>query len=196
MRTLGSPFCAVCAEALVKAMGQKARVPDNGNPATNGIIAFTNLQSQLFSITEPQPLTHNLTNQWTINGAPVSGATNLTFLFSPGQYTNGNYTLIVTVHDPTPLVRSDPSNYLGGSLTWKLSVNVYQLNLDTVRLTSTGGFTFRASGNAPYGFIIQGSSNLMNWQALATGSLSGGPYYFTNAPTNRGSYYYRARLQP
>ena len=196
MRTLGSPFCAVCSEALVKAIGQKARVPENGNPATNGIITFTNLQSQLFSIIEPQPLTHNLANQWTVNGTPASGATNLTFLFSPGQYTNGNYTLKVTVHDPTLLVRTDPSNYLGGSLTWKLSVNVYQLNLDNIRLTSAGGFTFRASGNAPYGFVIQGSSNLMNWQALATGSLSGGLYYFTNATATRGSYYYRARLQP
>ena len=195
MRTLGSPFCAVCSEALVKAIGKKARVLDSCSPTTNGILTFTNVQTQLFTIAEPQPLTHNLTNQWFLNGVPVTGATNRTFLFSPDLYTNGNCTLKVTVHDPTTLVRTDPSNYLNGSLTWNLSVKQYKLNLDNPRLTA-GGFVFRASGNAPFGFIVQGSSNLINWQTLATSSLSGGQYYFSNKPTTRASFFFRVRLLP
>jgi hypothetical protein len=196
MRTLGTPFCAVCAEALVKAICQKARVLDSFTPPTNGVITLTNLQPLLFTLVHPQPLTHSLTNQWYLNGSPVMGATNQTFIFLPAQYTNGSYTLQVSVHDPTALVKTDPSNFLTGALTWKLTVNIYALNLDNPRLVTPDGFSFRASGNAPFGFIIQGSTNLSGWEGLSTGSLSGGQFYFTNRLTNAAYRFYRAKLLP
>jgi len=196
MRTLGTPFCAVCSEALVKAICQKARVLDSFSPSTNGTIALTNTQPLLFSLVEPQPLTHSLTNQWYLNGSPVPAATNTIFTFLPAQYTNGSYTLKVSIHDPTALVKTDPSNFLTGGLTWKLNVNVYELKLDDMRFVTSNSFSFRASGNAPLGFIIQGSTNLLSWQGLATSSLSSGQYYFTNRFTNSVKHFYRARLLP
>jgi hypothetical protein len=196
MRTLGTPFCAVCSEALVKAICQKAGVLDSFTPATNRIITCTNLQPLQFTLVQPQPMTHDLTNQWYVNGLPAHDATNKDFTLWPAQYTNGSYTLQVSVHDPTTLVKADPSNYLTGSLTWKLNVNAYELKLDNPRPVTPNGFSFHVSGNAPYGFIIQGSTNLTFWEGISTNSLTGGQYDFTNRLTNANDRFYRARLLP
>ena len=202
MRTLGSPFCSVCAEALVKAIGQKARPVDSFSPSTNSTLSITNATPLVFTLTQPQPLTHNLATQWYTNGVAVGGATNKTFTLNPGQFTNGNYALQAQVHDPTPMVRTDPSNYLSATLTWNLALNVYKLNLDNLGLPkTTSPFHFRVSGNAPYGFVIQGATNLIptnavNWYPLSTNFLTNGLFYFTNKVTNLTRQYYRVRILP
>jgi len=202
MRTLGSPFCSVCAEALVKAICQKARPVDSYSPPTNSTLSITNTTPVVFTLTQPQPLTHNLNTQWYTNGVAVGGATNKTFTLNPGQFTNGNYTLQAQVHDPTPLVRTDPSNYLSATLTWNLALNVYKLNLDNLGLPKASSlFHFRVSGNAPYGFVIQGATNLVptnavNWYPLSTNFLTNGQFYFTNKVTNLTRQFYRVRILP
>ena len=202
MRTLGSPFCSVCSEALVKAICQKARPVDSYSPQTNSTLTITNATPVVFTLTQPQPLTHNLVTQWYTNGVAVGGATNKTFTLTPGQFTNGNYTLQAQVHDPTPLVRTDPSNFLSATLTWNLAINVYKLNLDTLGLPKASSlFHFRVSGNAPYGFIIQGATNLIptngvNWYPLSTNFLTNGQFYYTNKVTNITRQFYRVRILP
>ena len=202
MRTLGSPFCSVCSEALVKAIGQKARPVDAFSPSTNTTITITNSTAVAFALTELQPLTHSLTTQWYTNGVAVAGATNPIFTLTPAKLTNGNYTLQARVHDPTPLVRNDPLNYLTATLTWNLAINVYKLNLDSL-VAAKGAlpFSFRVSGNAPYGFILQGATNLIptngiNWYPLSTNMLTNGQFYYTNKLTNLTRQFYRVRILP
>ena len=202
MQTIGAPFCSVCSEALVKAICQKARPVDSYSPATNSTLSITNASPVVFTLTQPLPLTHYLATQWYTNGTAVGGATNKTFTLNPAQFTNGNYTLQARVHDPTPLVRTDPSNYLSATVTWNLALNVYKLNLDTLGLPKASSqFHFRVSGNAPYGFVIQGATNLaptngVNWYPLSTNFLTNGQFYFTNKVTNINRQFYRVRILP
>jgi hypothetical protein len=84
------------------------------------------------------------------------------------------------VKDNTPLVRNDPTNLLSQTLTWSLNVNLPQLRLDSPVSLAGGKFAFRVSGNAPQGFSIRGSTNLVSWVSLSTNSLVGGQYWYTN----------------
>ena len=85
------------------------------------------------------------------------------------------------VTDPTPLVRTDPSNTLSQTLTWTVTVTQPQLQLTAPRWLVPDAFTFRVTGVAPQGFAILASTNLVDWQAVATNFLVNGSYDYTNA---------------
>jgi hypothetical protein len=60
----------------------------------------------------------------------------------------------------------------------------------------TNGFGFNFSGVAGQTVVIETSSNLVNWAALATNTLGSGPLYFSDTGwTNFAMRFYRARVQ-
>jgi hypothetical protein len=131
------------------------------------------------------------------NGIALPGATNPALAFSPALLANGTNTLAVRVTDPTPLVRTDPTNLLTQSVSWKLAINLPSLVLSSPHVTGGGLFAFRISGNAPQGFSIHGSTNLTTWTALATNNLTGGQFDYTNsAGTNLPLRFFRALTPP
>ena len=170
MGVLGYPFCAVCSEALVLAIYQRVRPVDGFSPAgTNFSIPTT--QALTFSLSLLQPATHNLDVQWSANGVPQTGATNLSFTLSPQSLANDTNWVSAVVQDNTPLVRNDPTNLLSQTVTW---VSVQQLRLDSPKWLAGGKFAFRIAGNAPQGVVVQSSTNLSNWGPVKTNSLVGG----------------------
>jgi len=99
----------------------------------------------------------------------------------PAALGNGVHTVMGRVTDPTPLVRTDPSNTLSQTLTWTLTVTQPQLQLTAPRWIFPDAFTFRVTGVAPQGFAIFASTNLLDWQAVATNFFVNGYYDYTNA---------------
>jgi IgA Peptidase M64 len=179
MNHRGAPFCEVCGEALVLALYGKIRPVDAFTPAsTNFSISTT--QAVTFQLSLLQPSTHRLAVQWSTNGIAVPLATNALFTLLPAALSNGTHQLSAMVTDPTTLVRNDPTNLLQQTVRWTLDVNILQLRLDSPAWLNGGNFAFRVSGNAPQGFLIQTSTNLLNWTALSTNFLSGGVYWYTN----------------
>jgi hypothetical protein len=190
MGSLGVPFCAVCSEALVLAIYQKTRPVDSISPVSTNLTVSTP-QALTFSLTLLEPETHSLSVQWYTNSMALSGATNPDLTLSPTALGNGNHTVSAVVRDNTPLVRNDPTSLLTQTVTWALNVNLAQLRLDSLLWLTGGRFVFRIVGNAPQGVIVQGSTNLLNWGALATNSFVAGQLWYTNssAGTSPRSFY-------
>ncbi|MCX6896588.1 MAG: M64 family metallo-endopeptidase [Verrucomicrobia bacterium] len=183
MNHFGVPFCEVCSEAIVRAINRKVRTIEAFAPATNGnSLTVTGPQAVTFSLTQLQPSTHNLDIQWLTNGVPVPGATGATFSFTPASFTNGNNVLRARVTDGTTLVRTDAGNALSNAVTWNINVALTRLQLLSAAWLTNGQFTFAVSGDAPFGFVIQTSTNLVDWTPLATNSLINGVFNFTNTP--------------
>ncbi len=190
MSHLGIPFCEVCSEAIVIAINQKVRTIETYTPTTNNnqLTAIT-APAIAFSTTRLQPSTHDLNLQWFTNGTAVPGATASTFLFSPANFTNGNAALQVRATDATALVRNDPGNALSNAVSWNINIALTRLQLLSSRWQSNGQFTFTVSGTAPFGFVIQASTNLADWMPIATNSLTNGVFTFTNTPGFPQRYY-------
>lgn len=196
MNVWGVPFCAVCSEALVLAIYQQVRPVDAFSPTSTNLSVSTT-QSLTFSLTGLQPATHNLSVQWSTNGVPCPAATNLTFTLLPQSLPNGTNRVSALVKDNTPLVRTDPTNLLSQTVTWTLNVNLPQLRLDSPTRLAGGHFAFRVTGNAPQGFVIQGSSNFLSWLRLATNSLVAGQCWYTNSSSSTNARtFYRAVTPP
>jgi hypothetical protein len=189
-------FCHVCQEALVKAIYQKIRSIDSFAPATNNnTLTLASTNAFLFSIVPLQPATHSLSLQWFTNSVAVPGATNGSFALFPRNFTNGPCSIQAQAFDPTGLVLDDPDHYLSNSVSWNVTIGLTALQIVSPRWLANGQFTFTVAGTAPYGFVIQASTNLASWVSLSTNALSGGLFNYTNA-AGFSQRYYRTVFTP
>jgi hypothetical protein len=189
-------FCPVCQEALVLALYGRVRPIDAFAPVTTNL-TISGPASLLFSLTLVDPSQHDLSLQWQTNGVPIPGATNATLSLSPLGLGDGTHLLSALIRNQTALVRTDPANRLTQSVTWRLSVSLSSLRLDSPLLIPDGRFVFRVTGVAPDGFVIQGSPDAFAWQNLSTNFLSSGQFWFTNsAPQDPSKQFFRALTPP
>jgi hypothetical protein len=196
MRSLSPPFCEVCSETLVLAIYQRVRPIDSFVPATTNL-SVSSPQAVAFSLTVLQPATHDLGVQWRTNGVAVAGETNLAFNLLPQSLGDGTHSVSAVVRDNTALVRNDPTNLLSQTITWTLVVNLPYLQLDTPTWLAGGQFAFRVSGQAPQGFSLRASSNLVSWVPLLTNPLVGGQFWYTNTtPSSAPKQFFRAVTPP
>jgi len=94
-------------------------------------------------------------------------------------------------------VRNDPDGRLTQTITWTVSVDVAELHLDSPVSLPDGAFSFRVTGNAPQGFVIESSTDLLTWNSLATNSLVNGMFYFTNVfDSDLSNQFFRAHTPP
>jgi hypothetical protein len=134
--------------------------------------------------------------QWLTNGTPVAGATNHAFAILPELLGNGAHTVTVRIKDPTPFVRSDPGNLLTQDSTWNVVVSVPRLELVAPREAGEGRFAFTIVGEAPHGFVIQASTNLLDWMAISTNDLVAGRFDYTNHAAIIPGRMFRAAARP
>ncbi len=179
MRESYAPFCEVCSESLVLAVYRHVRPVDAFSPASTNL-SISTTQALAFQLTLLQPATHNLSVQWYTNKTTVVGATNPVFTLAPPLLGNGNHLVSAAVRDNTLLVRNDPTNLLSQTVAWEVNVNLPHLQMDSPLWLTGGQFAFRIVGSAPQGVVIQGSTNLLHWTAIATNSLVGGELWHTN----------------
>jgi IgA Peptidase M64 len=199
MRDLGTNFCEVCSEQLVKSVYGLVAPIDSFSPSSASVSVLTT-QAVAFSVTPLQPATHNLAVQWYTNGAAVNGATNSGFQLLPQLLGDGTHTVKAVVHDPTALVRNDANGLLNGTNSWTVSISLNQLSLISAQNLPGSRFRFTVTGTAPQGFVIQASTNLANWSnwiALLTNNLVGGRFDYTNSGlANMPNRFYRTSSPP
>jgi hypothetical protein len=125
-----------------------------------------------------------LSYQWQFNGTNLDGAVAETLSLTNVQPERaGGYNVVVT-------------NTSGSatSAVATLTVLHYPLLLDP-RMTTNGSFAFTLSGDAGCSYLIEVSSNLVEWAPLGTLSNTASQADFTDPETaNSISRFYRARL--
>jgi len=156
MRTLGTPFCEVCSETLVHSLYSVIRPIDAFSPSSTEVNIVSD-QLVAFNITSLQPTHHSLIIQWYTDNAPIPDATNSALQFLPASIGNGTHTISAVVLDPTPLVRSDPTNLLRATNVWTIHVNFSRLSLTAPQWLGNGLFRFTVTGEAPQEVVIQTS---------------------------------------
>lgn len=195
MRDLNEDFCEVCKEALVLSIYRKARPINSYSPATNFVVSLLPEQVTFTVGRIPAP-SGTPVFQWTLNNVPVANATGTVFNVSSGTLSNGLHTVRVEARDATTLVRTDPTNRLRQTNTWQLQVNLPSLRVGALRPTTTNGFGVQVTGNAAQGIVVEASTNLTTWQAVATNDFGSGNYLFREPLTNpHPRRYYRARTR-
>ena len=119
MNALGFPFCSVCAEAMSLAFWSHVHPIDTTTPATTSPIATTGCATQDFSVTLPANA-GALATSWTVDGAAQS-ATTPTITLDANNFVAGTHTVVATIHDGSPLIRTDPQSLTSESATWMWS---------------------------------------------------------------------------
>jgi hypothetical protein len=150
------------------------------NTLTNNVVVAG--QSATFNViaTGTEPLTY----QWNFNGAALPSQTNSTLTLqnvTPRQ--TGAYSTIV-------------SNAAGSVNSASASLIVYSSAAATLTsaASANGQFTFNVSGVPGCSYVVQASTNLVDWENVQTNTA---PCTFTD--TNASNYsqcFYRAVMQP
>ena len=197
MRTVGVPFCEICSEALVKAIYQRVRPVESFAPGVTNL-AITNRQTVTFGLTVMQPNDHSLSVRWLTNGVTVGGATGASLSLFPLALSNGIHQVRAVVQDDTSLVRNDPDGLLGQTVDWVAQVNLAPawMRLSPPLRLRDGRFQISLTGQAPGGFLLQGSTNLATWATVTSNVLTSGTLDFIDPATNARGRSYRAVLPP
>ncbi len=125
-----------------------------------------------------------LSYQWQFNGTNLDGAVAATLSLTNVQPEQaGGYSVMVT-------------NALGAATSAVATLTVLHYPvLFAARMTTEGVFAFTLSGDAGYNYLIEVSTNLVEWGPLGTLSNALGQADFTDSTSsNSYSRFYRARL--
>jgi hypothetical protein len=125
--------------------------------------------------------------QWAFNSTNIAGATGSTYTRLNAQLADaGTYAVIVT--------------NVAGSVTSSNAVLVVAApeppRFGLISLLPDGRADLLLSGQAGAGYLIQASSNLLDWFTLATLINTNGTLEFIDDPATNAQRFYRARLAP
>jgi len=181
MRSLGRPFETINVEQHIRRFYNLVSPIDGWSPSESSVSG-----QQTFSVSVPQPLTHDLEIVWRVDGA-VAGAGPS---FDGGAIGAGAHQLQVTVRDPTPAVRAALASVLTATRVWTVSdgsgltapaITTHPAS-QAVIIGQTTTFTVAASGNPAPTYQWQTSTNggasftsLTNtapYSGVATGTLT------------------------
>lgn len=133
MRQLGVEFCSVCRQEYVKQLyrgwggvptgGIDPIEPGSESPATTQPVVYEAGSSQMFQATLLQPSIGAHDVQWWLDGAPIVGANDASYMFTQATTTPAAHTLELRVSDPTTLViPSMADGLLESSRSWTIEV--------------------------------------------------------------------------
>jgi plastocyanin len=107
-----------------------------------------------------------------LTGSLAAGAYNLSAIASSSAGLKATNSVTINVIAPTPVVMGTPA------------------------FSSPGNFQFSYSVNIGLTYIVQVSTNLLNWNSLATNTATANPATFTTAESNGNGAFYRVELMP
>ncbi len=120
MRNLNRPFEQVNTEQLIISAYKTVQpIDDSTAPGMYPL-------GQIFFVDPVDPLSHDLDIQWFVDGMPVAGQTGTTFDSAAANLASGEYSVSVTVVDPTDKVRDESLRdlWMTETRSWELRVAI------------------------------------------------------------------------
>jgi hypothetical protein len=195
MRTLGVPYCEICAQELVLSIYRTIRPIQSFSPAATSF-TIGNQASASFGISILKPPTNSLTVQWFTNGVAVNLATTTNFAISTAQFPVGTNEIKTVVHDPTAYVRTDPAHALWQTNIWKVAV-IPAPTISNPNLAGTA-FTLSVLTQVGFNYVLEFKNSLTDplWTPVQTnGGGNGGLMNMTNSGLTAPTRFYRVRVQ-
>lgn len=153
MRYLNQQFCSVCKEAIIEKIHALVSPVDSYAPSNSSTVDANS--SVTFSVNEILPIPNTLVNSWTLNGN-LQTATGNSITISPAQLVTGNNTLLFSVTDQTPLVKTDNHSTLHfTNISWTLNKNA--LGTSEIKADERRFSIYPNPANTE--FFIKGKSN-------------------------------------
>jgi hypothetical protein len=200
-----APFIVTAGNLAAGAYALKAVATAAGISATSSVVNITVLSPPTVSITNPvsgavfaapanvsigataTAASGTVTNvQFFTNGVSLASLTAAPFTLTANNLAAGAYTLTAVAKASGILATSTP-------------VNVTVVNPAPVVISaasvSGGLFSFSYAGNAGLSYVVQSSSNLVNWLPVTTNLAAANPVPFSNPATN-GVQFFRIGLLP
>jgi hypothetical protein len=119
MRFLNYPFEQVNTEQLLKRVYNWVSPLDSSTPSSPNVTVSRG-QTQLFSVTTPVPLTHDLSVSWFVD-SQIKGS-GPQFSLNSSALSAGIHTVEAKVEDVTGMVRSDPASILSELRSWNVTI--------------------------------------------------------------------------
>jgi hypothetical protein len=143
-----------------------------------------------FTSAIPSWLTISSTNGY----VSKSGTITVSLAFNPAGLAAGTYTFTIFVNTSDPAL---PVTVLPVSLTITGPAGTPAAPQLLFVQASTNGFVFQVQGDSGVPYVIQNSSNLIDWVSISTNSLPGGMLNVTNPMVrDPGQQFWRALWQP
>jgi hypothetical protein len=203
---LTAPFTFTATNLAVGAYAFKAVATASGISATSAVVNITVVGTPTTSITNPAGgavfaapanlklgasatvIGGTVTNvQFFANGASQGAVSVAPFTFTSSALTAGSYALSAVA---TASAISTTSAVVNVTV-----VNPVAANLSGATVNN-GQFSFSYSANPGLSYVVQSSSNLLNWVSLVTNAAPASPVLFTNALNSTGAQFYRVGRLP
>jgi len=120
MRSLGVPFCAVCAEQTVRSVYNLLDAVHRLDPPDE-LFSMPGNATRAFTVDLLQPTGGTVQTEWRLDGVPVALGTE-TWPFDANLADSGLHLLEVFAVDTTLLVRTDPFGLLASQTSWMVHV--------------------------------------------------------------------------
>lgn len=184
MRTVGLPYCEVCAETLVRSIYGLVPIILSSSPEPSGPVSFDPTHGVAFSLAAPTPSTHDIRFEWFTNRSSQIVASSNSFFLDDPSITN----LSVVARDVTPLVRTDLTGLLNATNQW---ATVALPSLQATVSESALFLSWPAWGGR---FTVESAPTLLSpWLGVAAKPVqSGNRFQMTLSATN-GSGYFRLK---
>ncbi len=178
MRWLGFPFYQINEEQLIKRIYDLVSPIDLVFP-TEAFLTIERNKSQVFQVTTPSPITHQLEIKWYVDGSEIQNGNE--FVFNTNNLNIGSHNIKVVVRDPTNKVRNDPELLLTESRNWTVNIvpGAFQYSITT----APSGLQINIDGTnytSPQSFIwFEGSSHNISVSSPQSGT-PGTRYIFSS----------------
>ena len=120
MRSLGPPFCDVCAEAIDLSLHRALGTLDSISPATKLPVLASIYGSYEFVLSPILPLGANGSVLWTLNGVGMKAEEPFRLLLFGNALTQATQQLVAHYTLESPFVKTDPTQLLQGVTGWTI----------------------------------------------------------------------------